>query len=365
MNVTGLVMRIDDAAFEQCLVMYDRTLDAIFALLETWSGDDRERLLGNLKALGDAVLVPTTLPLHVFYHKNLRLDSVNQDHFKRSVRICLTLDLEPSNVRSPDRMEDYSDLGKTTLELTKMAEAAAGLEMSFNEQQELVFTLEDFHKQYWNVLAKGDHVPERKALIHGEIEDGLRSLPTQIRYSRRRMRMQSAINQSLIQTVYSLTASRDNRLNFEAAEAARRDSSDMRVIAWVTMCFLPATFVAAKTFFSTNFFDWRAPTWQGRVSTCVWIYCVTSGGLTAVVLLLWRLTSTAVNKKRAGGLKIDEKPSGQSTLYENHGDQEHFRPGSHDLGGELVTPSWENAGEQGSRRAHSRSPSAAGDAESV
>ncbi|KAK3722548.1 hypothetical protein LTR37_002540 [Vermiconidia calcicola] len=358
-------MRIDDAAFERCLVMYDRRLNVTFALLETWSMDDRKRLLQNLQVLEHASLAPTTLPLQVLHFNHLRLDSVNRDLLEKSARIRSALDLEPSNVRTPERMEGYSDLGKTTLELTKMAETAAGLEMAFDEQQELVLGLEDFHLQYWTALAQGDHVPERKAAIYTEIQEGLKPLPFQMLYSQRRMRMQSAINQSLIQTVYSLTASRDNRLNFEAAEAARRDSSDMRVIAWVTMCFLPATFVAAKTFFSTTFFDWRAPTWQDRVLTSVWIYCVTSGGLILVVILLWHLFSRAVNKKRAERLKIDEKPSRQSTLYDVDGDQEHSRLDSHDLGGEDVIQSWGNTGDQSSRRAHSQSPPAVGGAESV
>lgn len=46
--------------------------------------------------------------------------------------------------------------------------------------------------------------------------------------------------------VYSLVASRDNELNGQAAEAARRDSSDMRTIAWMTLLFLPATFIAVS-----------------------------------------------------------------------------------------------------------------------
>ncbi|KAG9503602.1 hypothetical protein J7337_003553 [Fusarium musae] len=37
---------------------------------------------------------------------------------------------------------------------------------------------------------------------------------------------------------------RDSALNLKKTEAALRDSSDMRAIAWVTLAFLPATFVA-------------------------------------------------------------------------------------------------------------------------
>lgn len=46
---------------------------------------------------------------------------------------------------------------------------------------------------------------------------------------------------------FNLMARRDNALNLRTTEAAIRDSSDMRAIAWVTLAFLPATFVAVRS----------------------------------------------------------------------------------------------------------------------
>ncbi|KAJ4293676.1 hypothetical protein N0V90_008960 [Kalmusia sp. IMI 367209] len=51
--------------------------------------------------------------------------------------------------------------------------------------------------------------------------------------------------QALIQTVYSGIAQRDAALSQNAAMAAARDSTIMRIIAAITMLFLPATTVAA------------------------------------------------------------------------------------------------------------------------
>lgn len=47
-----------------------------------------------------------------------------------------------------------------------------------------------------------------------------------------------------MQACLNLMAQRDSALNLQKTEAALRDSSDMRAIAWVTLAFLPATFVA-------------------------------------------------------------------------------------------------------------------------
>ncbi|CAG7557890.1 unnamed protein product [Fusarium equiseti] len=47
-----------------------------------------------------------------------------------------------------------------------------------------------------------------------------------------------------LQACQNLMSQRDNAMNLRQTEAAVRDSSDMRAIAWVTLAFLPATFVA-------------------------------------------------------------------------------------------------------------------------
>ncbi|KAI5456224.1 hypothetical protein BGZ63DRAFT_429268 [Mariannaea sp. PMI_226] len=55
-----------------------------------------------------------------------------------------------------------------------------------------------------------------------------------------------------MQACLNLIAQRDNALNLKKTEAAIRDSSDMRAIAWVTLAFFPATFVAVQLPVSYN-----------------------------------------------------------------------------------------------------------------
>ena len=57
--------------------------------------------------------------------------------------------------------------------------------------------------------------------------------------------------QALVQTLYCLVGTVDNELNRQIAEAARRDSKDMRIIAYVTLLFLPGTFVAVRVHLNT------------------------------------------------------------------------------------------------------------------
>jgi Mg2+ and Co2+ transporter CorA len=87
-----------------------------------------------------------------------------------------------------------------------------------------------------------------------------------------------------VQTVYSMIGQRDNKLNIETAIAARRDSNAMRIIAAVTLVFLPGTFTA--TLFSTTFFNFQYQS-SRIVSSWLWLYFVVTVFLTLAVVAGW------------------------------------------------------------------------------
>jgi hypothetical protein len=136
-----------------------------------------------------------------------------------------------------------------------------------------------------------------------------------------------------VQTVYTLIGQKDNRLNIASAEASRqiaddsrrvailtrRDSTDMRIIAAVTLVFLPGTFVA--TLFSTSFFNFpnsSAGDTAGSssdpqsdsgqiVSSYIWIYFAITAALTLLVLAGWYGTSYFQGKKMLGEFGIEAR----------------------------------------------------------
>ncbi|KAF2471517.1 uncharacterized protein BDR25DRAFT_155301, partial [Lindgomyces ingoldianus] len=99
----------------------------------------------------------------------------------------------------------------------------------------------------------------------------------------------------------------------------RRDSTDMRIIAAVTLIFLPGTFVA--TVFSTGLFDWTPNTQStggdeggggggsggrsGILSKYIWVYFMLTGVLTFVVLVAWVLFSWNQNRKMMRQFGLD------------------------------------------------------------
>ncbi|RMZ91466.1 hypothetical protein DV736_g1306, partial [Chaetothyriales sp. CBS 134916] len=120
-----------------------------------------------------------------------------------------------------------------------------------------------------------------------------------------------------VQIIYSLIGQRDNKANIATAAASReisalsllhnkamrniaeesrnvailtrKDSIDMRIIAAVTLVFLPGTFIA--TVFGSNLFQFLPASSSQVVSKWIWLYWVLTLAVTAVVLLIWWLFS--------------------------------------------------------------------------
>lgn len=101
--------------------------------------------------------------------------------------------------------------------------------------------------------------------------------------------------QAHMQTTYSLVAQKDSQANIHLAKLARRDtelntliatlarrdSTDMRVITWIALVFLPGTFTA--TFFSASFFNFQPDNSGAHVSNWIAMYWALTAALTAVV----------------------------------------------------------------------------------
>ncbi len=134
--------------------------------------------------------------------------------------------------------------------------------------------------------------------------------------------------------VYSMIGQNDNRLNIETAAASRniaeislghntamkemaedsrniailtrKDSTDMRIIAVVTLLFLPGTFMA--TFFSADFFNFSPGDSKKVVSKWIWLYFVLTGAATLVIFAAWYLSSKTQNQKVLTAMNMDTRP---------------------------------------------------------
>ncbi|KAM6527739.1 hypothetical protein FALCPG4_008788 [Fusarium falciforme] len=89
--------------------------------------------------------------------------------------------------------------------------------------------------------------------------------------------------------------------SLEVSRLAQNDGSLMKLIAFVTMFFLPATFTS--TFFSMDFFDWpKAP--GDIVTGYIWVYALVAAILTLITVGLfttWRLRGRKARKRGNDG----------------------------------------------------------------
>ncbi|KOS17950.1 hypothetical protein ESCO_002886 [Escovopsis weberi] len=96
------------------------------------------------------------------------------------------------------------------------------------------------------------------------------------------LRHRSSSSLSRITTQITLTY---NEIASRDAQVMRVDSSAMRAIAFVTMAFLPATFVSA--IFGTGFFSYDAPTGEWGVSPKFWIFWAVAVPVTVATMGAW------------------------------------------------------------------------------
>ncbi|KAI4958062.1 hypothetical protein J4E86_003657 [Alternaria arbusti] len=104
--------------------------------------------------------------------------------------------------------------------------------------------------------------------------------------------------------------------NLEIAKATQRDSRLMSGVAWVTMAFLPATFVSS--FFGMNFFNGIAGDVPfDEASRSVWLFFVIAIPTSAFVLLTFYVWNEKQKKEDEHKRKLREKTTREDTASED------------------------------------------------
>ena len=135
---------------------------------------------------------------------------------------------------------------------------------------------------------------------------------------RERMKLQ-------LNVLYNFVAQTDNKLNAELAAAAGRDSTSMKILAFISAIFLPGNFVA--TMFGMSMFDWQYDGKTGSnngatpnkdkeygvVSRRFWIYWAIVVPLTIITLLGWAFWWRVESRRFKQNFKIilNEKERGE------------------------------------------------------
>jgi hypothetical protein len=213
----------------------------------------------------------------------------------------------------PDLVESLpTTLNEISKGLTVLADSCAGIKTTVIQT---LRTLEDFQKL--GVLTEApdtanDNATETPVSFQ---EEG--SVKYQIVTAKNQLEHCEQFSERIqahIQTTHSLVAQKDSQANIHLAKLtrqdtklntliatlARRDSTDMRVITWITLVFLPGTFTA--TLFSASFFNFQPDNGGAHVSTWMALYWALTAALTAVVFAARALLFRSKAKLKPGAI---------------------------------------------------------------
>ncbi|KAF2465717.1 uncharacterized protein BDR25DRAFT_306502 [Lindgomyces ingoldianus] len=157
-----------------------------------------------------------------------------------------------------------------------------------------------FLKSRKHLQAAGRQIRARLSEICSEYDDKLGECNMVIENTS--LTMQTSMNHfARVDNSVNLHLSKINtqlaRTSTDLTQDMRRDSSQMRSIALLTMVFLPLSTVA--TVFSTTFFDWNATADKTVVSGYIWIFVVIAVGLTSTTVGAWYFATRRVRNEGA------------------------------------------------------------------
>jgi Mg2+ and Co2+ transporter CorA len=303
---TGLILRTNLSHTWQyaIAVVYDSSQNLTNAVLLGLKPPEIDEILESLSRLTSKDLAcPVALPCILI---DKCLDSVVKDVENRRrnlTQICQQLSSDGFHHPeiSDDQLQwerDVVDLDRAMKILTGMSDVCAGISAVCMMQYSFIEVLSSFLSK-WD--PEGSNPQSRRmGNVLDTFKQLLRGIESKIVYSKTSV-------QGQIQTIYTLISQRESRSQVELAKISRRlaeltqnDSTHMRIIAGVTLVFLPATFMA--TFFSTTFFDFK-PSKEDYVSRWIWLYCLLTICLTVAILGLWWYSLRSMRKKTKMALR--------------------------------------------------------------
>lgn len=303
-----------------CLcVLHNAKSGNTVGILNGLQEEEIEKLLFCMKQSQNEIRDPMLLPIFLlelkvhFFAKLLEKRALGLDDIEHATGMRHGFSDDPRRNALIDKerreLAKQLDFDPITQKLTGVTGTLSFCDMTFLSSKRALDAVSSFREDYQ--LAVGSvgacHQSEPAALTRRA-----QYLYQLIQGSISHSTVLSARTKAQIQTVYSMIGQRDNRVNIETATMsqkiatlARRDSLDMRIIAAVTLVFLPGTFVA--TMFGSGFFKFFPEGSSRVVSSWIWVYWVLTIGITMIVLMFWWIFA----RKRSQALfDVEHGPKG-------------------------------------------------------
>ncbi|KAF1850220.1 uncharacterized protein K460DRAFT_350301 [Cucurbitaria berberidis CBS 394.84] len=288
-GVKGIYVIIPNLNFCECAMIHDpatRSTWAVVFNLPTWTIDTLLQYLGHAK---DIAHMPFLVPILLANAASGGLWDREYEaygHFN-TIRIAMKCDKYD---RSAIKV-DPRDLADMPRKLTASADNVATV-VSFAANLERIMKFLDSHFDEYHKQAP--------PAVSREVRDHLHWLQQLIEDVTVKNETVRSAGQSVVQMVYAVLQQRDNEINHQ-------HGGDMRVIAIVTLMFLPGTFLS--TWFSASFWNFNPK--EGGPVASKWglFHFGVSIAMTLAIFIAWRNDSLARRKKRNKPRKSKSKNS--------------------------------------------------------
>jgi len=148
-----------------------------------------------------------------------------------------------------------------------------------------VRTVESIMEQHEDLVIKRTTVGGKSQIEQRKIRNRMKFYHHMLRSLRSRSTSNKERLLNEIQLAFNTVAQYDSRISVDIGQAAQKDSSAMKTIAFLTMTFFPATFISA--IFSTSFFDFNPDTDEWSISSMFWVYWAVTIPITSITAGLW------------------------------------------------------------------------------
>ncbi|KAK4447304.1 hypothetical protein QBC34DRAFT_409826 [Podospora aff. communis PSN243] len=258
-------------------------LAGIFAELE------RERLIAAVDALVDKFALTSSIT-----------EQAKWDPTSTQIRDYFTTCIQSRNLAD--------QVKAVKRQLVPFIEELAVLENQFHEELKYVRVgvdndmAEAGKQRLLNALETGQRIRRRLSDISVEYDDKIDECE-----------MMAQNLPLAMQTVWNQTSRQEFIINTRIAKAnnaialeTKRESTQMRSIALLTMVYLPMSCVAS--IFSTSLFNFSPGEGESVVSRYIWVLVGLSLGLTAVTMLIWHFTTNRESRREAArrDIKLDD-----------------------------------------------------------
>jgi hypothetical protein len=293
---TSLLLRVPgsrEMGLDCISVSHNKRTNTIYALCHSLGNEDS--FFEVLDTHPERCLEPVTFPA-VLYRCHQRYVEVH----RRNVDDALMLVERGSKLGGPGRLfvdRNLPEESTGAADFAKLAESLSYVQTEIAIINNCVRLSVDYGKWLCFLAEKGNP----RGAKAGDIQTrsaALEAVEQETRFVLRlAMTAQSQIqhlhDRAQSQSTFLLNRMAQNEAAATSAIAAdsKRDSTAVKIIAILTMLFLPGTFVA--TFFSMTMFDWNIGNGTAesgiQVSSYIWVYWVVTIPLTALVMGCWIL----------------------------------------------------------------------------